>query len=134
MGKYLHPTRIKPYTLPPSAQLYLYSMSVIRVLILALLLSCNNVNKGGYAYETPVSQEDSSFYLYPIRNLISKTDSIYSAVFERRLFKIFDEPNISLRPLDNELYRFVYTGFSQPPAILILCEGKLTIKKPGAVF
>jgi hypothetical protein len=104
--------------------------------LLLLLAACDARNKfppGGYAYPEIVADKDTNYYFYPVRNRLSKRDSIEAAlVFES--YHALDEPNLSLKPMSTEVYRLVYgealnmdiTIISLTPTEIVAKLGKAT--------
>jgi hypothetical protein len=96
------------------------------IISLMLFFSCkNNIGRiypdGGYNYPTLIMAQDSDFYFVPLRNKFSRTDSLFYS-YQYQLYKYFDEPNLSLRAEDSDIYRFVISGpFDEP--IIIKLEG-----------
>jgi hypothetical protein len=74
--------------------------------------------KGGYPYAEKVSGKDTEFYRVPLRNVESRQDSMWDAMaFEE--WRSTDEPNLSLRPMATDVFRFVY-GESLNPTLYII--------------
>jgi len=80
------------------------------VLIVALIvaISCNQpitYPEGGYDYPAKDSVADTDFYFYPLRKIFTRSDSFQ--LFTSNLFyKAFDEPNLSIQPMDEDVFRF----------------------------
>lgn len=95
------------------------------------MMSCNNSIKypvGGYDYAENSAIKDTSFYFYPLRNIVSKRDSIRCA-FESNFFNAFNEPNLSLSTKGKDIFRFTFEGFKSRPVIITLVEAKIIIKE-----
>jgi hypothetical protein len=86
-----------------------------------------NYPEGGYDYPKHIAGKDSNFYYYPLKNTLSKRDS-FRYVSECVFFRNFNEPNLSLRPMDKEEFRFVYSGWARKTYIILLREDTITIK------
>jgi hypothetical protein len=83
---------------------------------------------GGYPYPEKVADKDTNFYYYPVRNMESRRDSFRDAL-SYRFYRAFDEPNISLRPQPEPVFRFVYSGVFGPSVIIVLRPGEIIVKK-----
>jgi hypothetical protein len=102
-----------------------------------LLFSCQikrqeaiHFPKGGYAYVKDPPSEAINFYHYPLKDVISKKDSLRAAFYDAEYYPAFDEPNISLHPPKKAIIRFVYeSSFIGYSAIVTLIEGKITVKE-----
>ena len=102
--------------------------------IIFLLSACNGNRPkaihfpvGGYSYPKEIDAKDSSFYIYPIKDSLSHKDSFEMTTYLEEVFTSYEEPNLSLRPPTQPVFRLVF----QPSwyiAILTLQEGKLLVK------
>lgn len=100
--------------------------------------ACDQVSiypKGGYPYPAATDKVDTDFYCYPVRNELSRRDSILWA-WSRPYFDFFHEPNLSIKPMPKETFRFLYGGGFGDMTFITLTQNSLTIKKgyPGQVF
>lgn len=85
---------------------------------------------GGYDYPKQVAARDTDFYFYPIRNLVSRRDSMRDAmVYES--FRAFDEPNLSLRPMSTDIFRLTYGEALNRDIIIIILNPKEIVVKSG---
>lgn len=85
--------------------------------------------KGGFDYPKYVDDKDTNFYCYPLKDIEPKKDSFYDA-FTYRYLKRFDENNLSLRPMEKDIFRFRFgTALGEYSYIITLQEYKLIIKK-----
>jgi hypothetical protein len=82
---------------------------------------------GGYPYPEHVSAKDTNFYYYPYRNALSRKDS-FDYGSEHLLWALFKEPNLSLRPMSQETFRLLYSGWARRTYIILLKEKEITIK------
>ena len=80
---------------------------------------------GGYDY--PKKIEDSNYYFYPFRDSFPKKDSPAKAT--DFLYCFFDEPNLSIGPKNEDIFRFFLLGFKQTPVIIVLKKNSLIVKK-----
>ena len=96
-------------------------------------ISCNDDEivypEGGYSYLKNIAASDSNFYFLPIRQLIPRRDSL-QAVDIKYLYMGFNEPNLSLNPPSEDIFRFVFEcGFCGKEAIITLTKNEIVIKK-----
>src|ERR1700754_5018778 len=69
-------------------------------LIIIFLVACHPATHyppGGYDYPKHFSTRDTNYYYYPIRNKVSRLDSIYNS-WVYFTYRSIDEPNLSLAP------------------------------------
>jgi hypothetical protein len=89
--------------------------------ILLLLAACHpgvSYPPGGYLYPEQVTGKDTQFYRYPLRKIETRRDSMEDALFYED-FQNIGEPNLSLRPMPTDIFRFIY-GDPSGPAIYII--------------
>jgi hypothetical protein len=87
---------------------------------------------GGCPYPERVSAEDTGFYLYPLREKLSKRDS-FSHIWDNYEFQDLDEPNLSLRPLKTTEFRFFQPGYRHwDDLVILLTPTTLTVKRQSA--
>jgi hypothetical protein len=85
--------------------------------------------EGGYPYLNDVKPVDSNFYFLPVRHTISRSDSIFVLNY-KKIFKSFNEPNLSLGPPAEDIFRFTYEcPFLGEWAIITLTKDKIIIKE-----
>ncbi|MFT3911479.1 MAG: hypothetical protein QM737_18795 [Ferruginibacter sp.] len=95
-----------------------------------IIAGCNNSDSnidypsGGYDFSKNISNRD--FYCYPLIDKVSRRDSFWKAHFDAHVFKLFNEPNISLEPSTQSMVRLVYMGLRT--YIIDLTDGEITIK------
>jgi hypothetical protein len=82
---------------------------------------------GGYPYPGQVTDKDSNSYAYPIKDKESRKDSFYDA-YSYVYFRPFNEPNLSLRPQAEPLFRLTYGAIARPPVIICLRPEEITVK------
>jgi hypothetical protein len=98
--------------------------------VVCLLASCTKPRKhpsGGYAYLRVTRDEDTDNYFMPIRKFVPRKDSLMY-VNSNYEYKMFQEPNLSLRFLGQDEYRLIYEGGLIYPTIIILTPGKIVVK------
>lgn len=84
--------------------------------------------EGGYPYLKSTLPQDSSFYYFPLRNHVDLRDSI-SIAEGKFWYSAFNEPNLSLAPPKEDLFRFVYFSWPGDLAVISLSENKVIIKE-----
>jgi uncharacterized CHY-type Zn-finger protein len=82
---------------------------------------------GGYSYPEAIDKRDSNFHYYPLKDVMTLKDS-FNNVFGAWYHAAFDEPNLSLKGRDKEVFRLIYGDFEIKPLIIILTDGKLIVK------
>jgi len=82
--------------------------------------------EGGYDY--PKHVEDTNYYFYPLKSLFSERDS-FRAAYNYIYYQAFNEPNLSLKPAGEDIFRLSYEGFKDSPMIIILTKGKIVAKR-----
>jgi hypothetical protein len=102
-------------------------------LFLIYFISCSDEEivypEGGYPYLKPLSQKDSNNWILPIRHLIPKHDS-FQGIDIKYFYRGFNEENLSLKPLNEDIFRFVFEcGFCGKAAIVKLTPKEIIIKK-----
>lgn len=106
-------------------------MKIFRILTIIFFVSCTNFSNltpnGGYPF-LEIKTTDSSFYWYPIKNIISRQDSFRMSNYYLEILKSFNEPNISLKPLEDGIFRFHFQN-RYKLLFVNLSETKITVKK-----
>lgn len=104
------------------------------VLLVLLQVSCHGVDKknivypdGGYQYLHAVTAKDSNFYFYPIKDFLSPKDSVIAA-YKKYFYQAFDEPNLSLSPSKESVFRFAFDA-GQRSVVIVFKENEMIIKK-----
>ena len=68
------------------------------------------------------------FYFYPVRNILSRRDSIRNALVYMS-FRALDEPNISLRPMPADIFRLTYDeALSRDITIITITPNEIVVK------
>lgn len=83
---------------------------------------------GGYDYPTSVTDRDTSFYGYPLRDKFSRRDSFRQS-YVYLLFQSFDEPNLSLKPMPEDIFRFSYGTAFGNNTIITVTKDWLIVKR-----
>lgn len=94
---------------------------LVYLLSLHFFISCNSDEEivypqGGYSYLKKVAASDTNFYFLPIRNSISRRDSI-NILIEKMIYTSFNEPNLSIAPPAEDVFRFYYTSLRSVQAV-----------------
>ena len=105
---------------------------ILYLLLLFCVTGCQSsvtYPAGGYAYIKDVADSDSDYYFLPIRKLIPRADSM---AYDRTkyFFKSFDEPNISIKPADEDIFRLSIEGYGVKATVIRLTEDVLIVKQP----
>jgi hypothetical protein len=82
------------------------------LLVLAILLaSCHSrltYPPGGYPYPDHLTGKDTELYYYPIKDKEPRRDSMRDAQ-SYAYWRAIGEPNLSLRPMPTDVFRFLYS-------------------------
>jgi hypothetical protein len=113
-------------------------MKLLPVCLLIFIFACESASRyppGGYEYPESVPDTDTNFYSYPVRDLFSRRDSFRTSG-EYVFYRLFDEPNLSIRPMKKEVFRLTYSNAFGESLIIILTDGLLVSKEgnPGGVI
>lgn len=100
------------------------------ILFLAACHSRPHYPPGGYAYPAHLDGKDTEFYFYPLKDKLSRLDS-FRDCWTPIIFGALDEPNLSLKPLPEPVYRFYYTGWRQGNLVISLTPNEITVKWHG---
>lgn len=95
-------------------------------------IACNDSIKypyGGYDYPKHVADKDTNFYYYPVKDIMPKLDSLRYSVAYLNL-KQFNEPNLSLRYLNQDIFRLQYSAPLGGFYIITVTKNSIQIKKP----
>jgi hypothetical protein len=106
-------------------------------ILVTLILSCKEGNlkavdfpEGGYQYPVQIDSSDKLTYIYPLKDLLPRKDSFSISYYFYFLFKSFNEPNLSITPTEQPVFRLIYQpGFSRYTAILTIQEDKIIVKE-----
>ncbi|MDX2049044.1 MAG: hypothetical protein SFU87_19815 [Chitinophagaceae bacterium] len=110
---------------------------IIKLILLILVSACQHnkgadiyIPEGGYNFPKSFADKDTLLYIYPIKDIIPTRDSFQFSTYSEFLYKSFNEPNLSLRPTKELVYRLIYQpGFTGYVAILTLQDRKMIIKE-----
>lgn len=104
---------------------------ILMIAFICTLFSCNNEIKypdGGYAYPEHVDDKDTNFYYYPLKDKESRRDSFWDAD-DYMTYRQYDEPNLSIKPQSEDVFRFTYSTAFGPITIINLRKNEITVKK-----
>ena len=115
-----------------------YSINFIGIVCIVcfVLPQCQSPDKphkviypdGGYEYPKKVEDLDTNNYFYPVRDVMSTKDSFFFAMYSRYWGQVYNEPNLSIKPLENEVFRLNYGGFKDGEYVITLTETEITVK------
>lgn len=113
-------------------------MKYLTIILAVFLFSCKSgisYPEGGFDYPINLTGKDTNFYRYPLLNIIPR-DHRFAEYFEQYFYKQFEEPNLSIRPLANEIFRLIYSAQSGETVILSFNKNEIVIKKgfPGGGY
>ena len=94
------------------------TLAVLSLLLAAACHSRMTYPPGGYPYPTGLKGRDTEFYRCPIRTRETRQDSMRDAIFYED-WKATGEPNLSLRPMPTDVFRFVYGEALNPTFYII---------------
>src|SRR3982751_3313689 len=87
------------------------------IIILIVLISCRSsihFPEGGYNYPGKVDSKDTGFLGYPLIDSLSTKDSFLFGLQGKFLLQSFNEPNLSLKPLNKIIFRMLYgSGYKE---------------------
>ncbi len=113
--------------------LYIHWMKYAFCIVIIILFSCKDspiiYPDGGYAFINTDTIKDKSFPYFPVRDSMYVRDSIYSVLYDANFMKLFNEPNISLKPSEKEIFRFLISGMGIPIYFITITNGKIIAKK-----
>ena len=96
-----------------------------------MFFSCQTQNKypeGGFDYPKNVSNNDTNFYYYPLKNIEPKRDA-FQDTYTYLFYQTFDEPNLSIKPQQKEVFRLTYGGALGESVIITFTEDGIIVKK-----
>jgi hypothetical protein len=108
--------------------------------ILAYSTACNTADsnkvtkynlttaKDAFDYPDLKNKNDTDIYIYQLKDVLTKQDSLLYVEYGSAFLKQFGEQNFSLRPLALETFRFSYDPFGQKPINITFDRNKMTVK------
>jgi len=106
-------------------------MKYLTIIFAVILFSCNsgiNYPEGGFDYPANLTGKDTNYYRYPLLNIIPK-DYRFAEYFEQYFYKQFEEPNLSILPLEKETFRLTYSDKSGKTVMLSFNKDEIVIKR-----
>jgi hypothetical protein len=109
-------------------------MKYAGILFLLIIFGCKNepiiYPDGGYAFINTDTINDKSFPYFPVRDSMLSRDSMRAVLYAANFLKLFDEPNISLKPSEKEIFRLsIENSLGGPYYFITLTDGKIIAKK-----
>lgn len=90
--------------------------------------------EGGYAYPKTINSRDSGFFFYPLIDSMSLVDSVGYTQRRRFVYSAFNEPNLSLRPNGEDLFRFYYSNSEGKILFVTVTQKEVVIKMNGKEY
>ncbi len=112
-------------------KLLLMKFASLFILIL-FVLSCSSAieyPEGGYEYVKDYKDEDTNFYFLPVRDSFSREDSFYVWWEGKNFYEYAGEPNLSIKPLNEETFRLTYSEALGATTFIILKKNEIIIKE-----
>jgi hypothetical protein len=109
-----------------------WEMKLLLVFLTITLFACNTKKdiifpEGGYGFVKDSS--DLTFPYYPIKKLMNPGDSFYCSYYDSKVLRVFNEPNISIRPTGKPQIRMTYDISVGATYIIDLYEDSIVVKK-----
>ncbi len=86
---------------------------------------------GGFDYPQNLSVKDTNLFFYQLVQRESKRDSFQDS-YAYLFYRPFDEPNLSIRPQDDETFRLTFSSISGASVIIKLTEKFIIVKEGNA--
>jgi hypothetical protein len=112
----------------------IFTIAYLRLLnsiLLVWLCACQTDIKhpdGGYPYPEKFDSAATRYYSYALKDKTDRRDSFWNA-FEYLYFEAFNEANLSIKPMPDEVFRLYFEGFRSFPVCIILSDQKIIVKK-----
>jgi hypothetical protein len=106
-------------------------MRYFLIILTLLFFSCQTQTKypeGGYSYPKNISNADTNFYYYPLKDIEPIRDAFQDA-YAYLFYQPFDEPNLSIKPQPKETFRLTYSTAFGSSVIITLTEDQIIVKK-----
>lgn len=103
----------------------------LTILLLSICSCKANVDIAlkGYSYPESLSPIDSDNFIFPLRDSLSRKDSLEYTEFYRMAFTEFTEPNLSIRPQLKPVYRMLYTSNMDRSVVITMTENAIVVKE-----
>jgi hypothetical protein len=89
--------------------------------------------EGGYEYPKNPTAKDARFYYCPLKDSMSRKDS-FSASLDFFLFTYLHEPNLSVRPYGQDVFRLVYSAALGGVYSITVTEANIVVKRENPDF
>ena len=106
--------------------------------IFAYLIACNNANntteynlnaaKDAYDYPNLKNKTDTDIYVYQLKGILDRSDSLLYVNYGSTYLRQFDEENLSLKACSLETFRFSYCPFGQQPINITFDKNQIIVK------
>ena len=106
-------------------------MKYFSAILFIFFIGCTIDNKypnGGFDYPQRIADIDTNFYFYPLKDIEPQSYS-FGDSYQYVMYREFDEPNLSIKPLPKKTLRLTYKDAFGDVVLIILTEGGLRIKK-----
>jgi hypothetical protein len=107
-------------------------MFLILIIISYAIAGCEHpvtFTDEGYNYPAEIKPADSNFFWLPIRDSLSSLDSLHYTMNYVHYYKSWHEPNLSLRPMPEPVFRLSYDVMGATLYMIILMPEKLIVKE-----
>jgi len=109
-------------------------MKILITLLCIFFLACHqgqmtSFPPGGLNYPTDIATGDSSFYIYQYKDSLSIEDSLEAADYGRYFLHGYDEPNLSIKPQEELVFRFTCEISNSYPIVINLKMNQLIVKE-----
>jgi hypothetical protein len=113
-------------------------MKYLIIIISLLFFSCQTQTKypeGGFDYPKNVSNNDTNFYYYPLKDIEPRRDAFQDS-YVYLFYQPFDEPNLSIKPQPKDIFRLTYGGALRESVIITITEDGIIVKKgsPSIIY
>lgn len=103
------------------------------LVFVTIIVSCiqepGHLVSGGYNYPDKQYPIDTNDYSHPIRDLLSTRDSFNYAYYEKFFHRSLNEPNLSIKPLGQPIYRLTYRSAFGDVAIVAIFNNRIVAKQ-----
>src|SRR5215213_3910810 len=83
----------------------------------------------GHSYPSSLTGIDTANYILPLKDSLSTKDSLESTDYYRIVFTAFGEPNLSVKPQPQVVYRMLYGSAMDRSVVVTLKEGQIIVKE-----
>lgn len=104
-------------------------LSACATIIVSCVQEPKHLISGGYNYPDKQYTIDTNDYSHPIRDLLSTSDSFSFAYYEKFFHRSLNEPNLSIKPLGQPIYRLTYRSAFGDVAIVTIFNNRIVAKQ-----